>query len=70
MNHGKPSLLISVLVDELLIIAENDVVFEWFHTEFSSVFNVSQASRKFPDRWNPSILISHTLFHCLAAFAL
>ena len=37
MNHGKPSLIISVLVDDLLILAEYNETVEWFHTEFSDI---------------------------------
>ncbi|MDA9766720.1 reverse transcriptase domain-containing protein, partial [bacterium] len=42
MNHGKPSLIISVLVDDLLILAEYNETVEWFHTEFSDTYKVSQ----------------------------
>ena len=42
MNHGKPSLIISVLVDDLVILAEHNVTVEWFHTEFSNIYKVSQ----------------------------
>ena len=46
MNHGKPSLIISVLVDDLLILAEHDETVEWFHTEFSNIYVQSFAIRK------------------------
>ncbi len=42
MNHGKPSLIISVLVDDLVILAEHNETVEWFHTEFSNIYKVSQ----------------------------
>ena len=45
MNGDKPSLIISVLVDDLLIIAQHNTTVEWFHTKFSKIYKVSQFER-------------------------
>ena len=38
MSNSKPFLIISVLVDDLLVTAENDEVVKQFHKEFSGIY--------------------------------
>ena len=45
MSNSKPFMIISVLVDDLLITAENDEVVKQFHKEFSRIYKVSQFER-------------------------
>ena len=45
MSNSKPFLIISVLVDDLLVTAENDEVVKQFHKEFSGIYKVSQFER-------------------------
>ena len=41
-KSGAPELLISVLVDDLMIIAEEETMVKQFHVRFSKVYKVSQ----------------------------
>tara|TARA_Y100001954_G_C15789349_1_gene594221 strand:+ start:1248 stop:1436 length:189 start_codon:yes stop_codon:yes gene_type:complete len=62
MDHDKPSLIISVLVDDLLITAENDVVVKQFQREFSDIYQGICALVHFPSCNSPHVVPSFSDF--------